>query len=304
MNTTTRNPQHSHSAQTDKPSWLFGLRFRKLLHQVLVYLLLITVAAIVILPMSWIIVSSFTTAETVWSNVLPFSWRAFFPEVFSIAGYQEIFQKGYGQAILNTLFIGVITVVVSILICAAAGFAFARFQFRGKEILFGLVVLSFMIPGDVTIIPSYVLVNWLGWINTWYALIVPMVANGIVIFLFRQFFSEIPQELLDAARVDGASWLRVLASIVLPLSKPIVISAAVLVFLGQWNSFFWPMLMAPAPEYRVVQVAISIFSVEQELQLWDQMFAGATLAALVPILLIFPFQRYYVSGLMTSGLKE
>jgi len=184
-----------------------------------------------------------------------------------------------------------------------SGFAFARLKFRAKNFLFALVIFSFMIPGDLTIIPSFVLVRDLGWLSTWQGLIVPGLANGIIIFLFRQFFAEIPQDLIDAPRVDGATWLQVFTRIILPISKPALISAGVILFLGQWNNFFWPLLVAPDPELRVVQVAVSIIGIEQQVSLWEQMFASSTLAMLVPVLLILPFQRYYVGGILGSGLK-
>jgi len=249
------------------------------------------------------VASSFTTRETVWKNVLPFSWRALWPETFTLAGYRAVFENGFGRVILNTVFVGATTVVLTIVVCALSGFAFARFSFRGKGLLWAFILVSLMVPWEATVIPAYSLVNSLGWINSWQALIVPAIANGTVIFLFRQFFSEIPQDLLDAARVDGASWMRVLGNIVLPLSMPVVITSAILVFLAQWNSFFWPMLVAPAGEYRVIQVAVSILGVQQELRYWDQMFASATIAALVPLLLVLPLQRFYVSSIMGSGIK-
>ena len=183
-----------------------------------------------------------------------------------------------------------------------AGFAFARFNFRGRNLLFTLVLLTFMIPAPLTTIPLYILVSRLGWINTWQALILPGLANSLVIFVFRQFFAEIPQDFLDAARVDGASWFRVLTSIILPMSKPVLITASLLLFLGQWNNFFWPLLVAPDPKFRVVQVAVS-YAYEEHTTRWDLLLAGSMFAALIPILLVLPFQRYYVSGLV-GGLKE
>ncbi len=278
-------------------------RLRKAGRYALLYLLLIALAIAVILPIAWIIASSFTTRETVWQNVLPFSWRAFFPADFTLEAYQAIFEKDFGRALLNTFFLGAVTVILGIAIGALSGFAFARLQFRGKNFLFALVVFSFMIPADLTVIPSFVLVRDLGWLNTWHGLIVPGLANGIIIFLFRQFFAEIPQDLIDAPRVDGATWLQVFLNIVLPVSKPALISAGVILFLGQWNNFFWPLLVAPSPELRVVQVAVSIIGVEQQVSLWEQMFASSTLAMLVPVLLILPFQKYYVGGILGSGLK-
>ena len=278
-------------------------RLRKLRRHILLYALLIAIAIAVILPIWWIVASSFTTRETVWKNVLPFSWRAFLPADFSLEGYRAIFEKDFGRALLNTFFLGAVTVILGIAVGAMSGFAFARLKFRAKNFFFGLVVFSFMIPGDLTIIPSFVLVRDMGWLNTWQGLIVPGLANGIIIFLFRQFFAEIPQDLIDAPRVDGATWLQVFLRIILPISKPALISAGVILFLGQWNNFFWPLLVAPDPELRVVQVAVSIIGIEQHVSLWEQMFASSTLAMLVPVLLILPFQQYYVGGILGSGLK-
>ena len=255
------------------------------------------------MPISWIVASSFTTRETVWKNVLPFSWRAFFPADFTLEGYHAVFEKDFGRALLNTFFLGAVTVILGIAVGAMSGFAFARLKFRAKNFLFALVIFSFMIPADLTVIPSFVLVRDLGWLNTWQGLIVPGLANGIIIFLFRQFFAEIPQDLIDAPRVDGATWLQVFTRIILPISKPALISAGVILFLGQWNNFFWPLLVAPNPDLRVVQVAVSIIGIEQQVNLWEQMFASSTLAMLVPVLLILPFQRYYVGGILGSGLK-
>ena len=195
-------------------------RLRKARRYILLYALLIGLAIAVILPISWILASSFTTRETVWKNALPFTWRAFFPEEFTLDGYRAIFEKDFGTALVNTFFLGAVTVVLGIAVGAMSGFAFARLKFRWKNFLFALVVFSFMIPGDLTIIPSFVLVRELGWLNTWQGLIVPGLANGIVIFLFRQFFAEIPQDLIDAPRVDGATWLQVFIRIILPVSKP------------------------------------------------------------------------------------
>ena len=279
------------------------MRLRKARRYILLYALLFAIAIAIILPISWIVASSFTTRETVWKNVLPFSWRAFFPADFTLDGYHAVFEKDFGRALLNTFFLGAVTVILGIAVGAMSGFAFARLKFRAKNFLFALVIFSFMIPADLTVIPSFVLVRDLGWLNTWQGLIVPGLANGIIIFLFRQFFAEIPQDLIDAPRVDGATWLQVFTRIILPISKPALISAGVILFLGQWNNFFWPLLVAPNPDLRVVQVAVSIIGIEQQVNLWEQIFASSTLAMLVPVLLILPFQRYYVGGILGSGLK-
>lgn len=268
-----------------------------------VYLALVMLAIVVLLPLEWIIASSFTDRETVFKNVLPFSLKALYPENPTLNAYRAIFDDGFGRAIANTLGVALTTVVGCLFVSTTAGFAFARFSFRFKGLLWVLVLLSLMVPYEATVIPAYTMINELGWTNSWQALIVPALANGTVIFLFRQFFAEIPQDLLDAARIDGANWFKVMTGIVLPLSLPVIVTSSVLVFLAQWNSFFWPMLVTPDPNYRMVQVAVSIIGVRQQLTFWDMLFAASTIAAVVPLLLVLPLQRFYISSIMGSGVK-
>lgn len=269
-----------------------------------IYALLLGVAVLVILPMLWAIAASFTPNQRVFEYAYPFSCRAFLPVEFTLEAYQTLFARGFGQSLLNTLILGVVVVVVGGLFNALAGFAFARFDFPGKRFLFVFVVLvTFLVPVDLTAIPRFILVNDLGWVNTWQGLIVPGLASSMVIFLFRQFFEEIPQDLIDAARVDGATWALLFWRIILPLSKPVLITAALLLFLSQWDAFFWPLLVAPRPELRVVQVDVAA-AVGQYQTLWNQLLAGANLAALVPILLLLPFQRYYIQAITSSGIRE
>lgn len=268
-----------------------------------IYALLVILGIIVILPLEWIIASSFNSREAVFRNVLPFSLKALWPSEPTLQAYRNIFDGGFGRAIVNTLGVAITTVIGCLVVGTTAGFAFARFNFRFKGLLWSMILLSLMVPSEATVIPAYTMINDLGWTNSWQAIIVPALANGTVIFLFRQFFSEIPQDFLDAARIDGATWYRVMVSIVLPLSIPVIITSAVLVFLSQWNAFFWPMLVAPNPDYRMVQVAVSIIGVNQQSTMWDLIFASSTIAAVVPLLLVLPLQRYYVSSIMGSGVK-
>ena len=141
-----------------------------------------------------------------------------------------------------------------------------------------------------------------GWINTWQGLYIPGLANGLVIFLFMQFFMEIPQSMLDAARVDGAKWPRILTKIVLPLSWPASIGAGLVLFLATWNNYFWPLVVATKPQFRVIQVAISLAMQEQQ-TFWNELFAGSILAAIIPVLLILPLQKYYIESIASSGIK-
>lgn len=276
----------------------------KLRYYIVVYTLLILVTILFVLPLLWALAASFTPNDKVFEYAYPFTWRALLPVDFTFEAYTSLFERGFGRSILNTFVLGASGVFIGGALSAMAGFAFARFDFPGKNILFVFVVLlTFMVPIDLIAIPRFILVNDLGWNNTWAGLIIPNLANSLTIFLFRQFFAEIPQELIDAARVDGASWGRVFFSIILPISKPVLISAGLLLFLLQWDQFFWPLLVAPDPALRVVQVDIS-FAVEQYQTLWNQLMAGSILAAIIPILLVLPFQRYYVQALTGTGLTS
>ncbi len=277
---------------------------RARLEQILMYGLLTLVAAIMIVPLLWAIAASFSPNDDVFRYAYPFSWRAFLPVNFTLEAYQNLFARGFGRSLINTFILGTTVVFLGGVTNAMAGFAFARFQFRGKRFLFIFTILvTFLIPVDLTAIPRFILVNNLGWLNTWQGLVIPGLASSLVIFLFRQFFEELPQDLIDAARVDGASWQQLFMQVVLPLSTPVMITAALLLFLSQWDAFFWPLLIAPRPELRVVQVEISN-AVGQFQTLWNELLAGSMLAAIVPILLLLPFQRYYVQAITSSGLKE
>jgi multiple sugar transport system permease protein/putative chitobiose transport system permease protein len=275
----------------------------ELLHKLLSYALLVSVLVIVVVPLMWAVAASFTPNEQVFKYVFPFSWRALFPSDPTMEAYVNLFeQRDFGRAIVNTLALSFGSVLIGLLISAMAGFAFAKFEFRGKNLLFVIVLITFMIPVEVIIIPLYILMRDWGWINTWHGLFIPGIANGLVIFMFRQFFADIPQEILDAARVDGASWPRILFQLIIPISLPAIISGALILFLGSWNSFFWPLVVAPAPEFRVVQVAVSL-AVQSRQTIWNELMAGAILAAIVPVLLVFPFQRYYVRSIASTGIK-
>ncbi len=280
-----------------------GKPLRAILQPAIVYCLLIIGVLIVVIPLMWALAASFTPNHKVFEYAYPFSWRALLPVDFTMEAYDNLFARGFGRAISNTFFLAIATVIIGGTVNALAGFAFGRFEFRGKNLLFLLIVmLTFLVPIDLTAIPRYILVNSFGWINTWQGLLVPGLANSLVIFLFRQFFAEIPQELIDAARVDGATWLRVLGSIVLPISKPVLVAAGLLMFISQWNSFFWPLLVAPRQELRVIQVEISL-AVGQYGTIWNELLAGSMIAAIVPILLVIPFQRYYVEAITGTGLE-
>lgn len=278
-------------------------RASRLLLRALAYLILTVLSALTLLPLVWCVASSFTPLDEILKYAVPFSWHALVPTDFTWQAYQDLLAGSFFGALLNTLFVCAVTVVAGIAVNSLAGFAFAVFEFPGKRILFILVLITFMVPFEVMALPLYVIVNLLHMDNSYQALILPALANGIVIFLFRQFFYDIPRELLEAARVDGLSWFGIYGRIVVPLSAPVMVSASLVLFLSQWQAFFWPLLVANSPRYQMVQVALSNFQGEH-ITLWNDVFAGSTIATVVPLTLLLVLQRYYVRTIARTGLID
>jgi len=256
----------------------------------------------IFVPLLWAIASSFRPLEEIYRYVSPFSILAFLPANPTLEAYVQIFAKGYGHALFNSIYISSMTILLGIYINSMAGFVFAKFTFPFKNIVFIVVLLASMIPFEAIAIPLYSLAQSLNWLDTYTVLIVPALANGMVIFLFRQFFAEIPTELIEAALIDGAPWWRIYAGIFLPLSTPAIISASLIMFLYQWNSFLWPLVAAPSQKYHVIQVAMANLEIEYQ-SLWNEQFAAAFIAAVIPVAIILSFQRYYIRGIAGTGLK-
>jgi len=269
----------------------------------LAYAALIALSALTLLPLLWAIASSFAPLDDILKYAAPFSWRAFVPTTVTLQAYQDLLASSFGRALLNTIVVCAVTIVAGVAVNSLAGFAFAVFEFPGKRILFILVLVTFLVPFEVLALPLYVIVNTLHLDNSYQALILPVLANGIVVFLFRQFFADTPRELLDAARVDGLTWFGVYGRIVVPLSMPVMVSAGLVLFLSQWQSFFWPLLVTNSPQYQMVQVALSTFQGEHVTR-WNDIFAGTVVSTIVPMALLLFLQPYYVRTIARTGLVD
>jgi multiple sugar transport system permease protein len=268
------------------------------------YLLHLVLALIVLLPLAFALVSSFRPLDEIFKYISPVTWQTFWPTHFTWEAYVSLFtERGFGRIFFNTFYVSFVNVLAGLLIGSMAAFAFVYFQFRGKHALFVLVLLTFMIPFEVISIPLYSLVNQLGWVDSYAGIIVPGIANGLVVFLYRQFFLDLPHALVESARMDGASWIRIYANIVMPLCKPVTVSASLLIFIQQWESFLWPLIVTRSKEYKVIQVALSDFITEYATY-WNEMFAGVIVSVVIPVLVLLPLQRYYVHGLANTGAKE
>ena len=266
------------------------------------YGLLSILAFIVVCPLAWLALASLRPQSEIFQPVSEFGWNTFIPSRLTFDNYRALLASDFPLAVKNSTFVALMTVFFGVLVNALAGFAFAAFDFRGKNLLFLLVIASFMMPFEAIVLPLYVMIRAFGWANSYQALIVPEIANGMVIFLFRQFFASIPRDFYEAARVDGASWLYIFTRIAMPLSWPTIATSGLMLFLSQWDSFFWPVVAASNPEYAVVQVAIAR-NINFEQSDWGGLFASTNLAILlgtIPFLLI---QRFYVRTLISGGIK-
>ena len=277
---------------------------RNLILDSLKYIALSLTAFVILMPVMWFITSSFKTNAEVFSNINPFSLSKMFLGKYSFENYKTIFQEyHFLKTIINTLLVCALTIGFGITICSMAGYALAKMNFKGKKIIFLLVLFSIMVPFDAIAIPLYSIITKMKWVDTYQALIVPSLANGMVIFMFKQFFRDINDSLLEAAKIDGGSELMIFGKIILPLSKPAMISGGLIMFTAQWNAFMWPLLCARSENLKMLQVALTDFQLENG-TMWAELFAGITLSMLIPCAILIPFQKYYIRGMATSGMKE
>lgn len=201
-----------------------------------------------------------------------------------------------------TMLMAVLTTAGQLLTSILTAYAFARLRFFLNHIIFTIFLATMMVPQPVLLIPDFILLAKLGWLNTFYALIVPWLVNVFGIFLLRQFFLSIPQDLLDAARIDGCGHIRILIRIMVPLSKPILMTLALFTFIGTWNSFMWPLIVTNSPDMRTIQVGLASLQSESGIQ-WTLMMAASTFS-LVPLIILFFFvQRHLIESFARSGLK-
>jgi len=257
------------------------------------YAALIAIAVTLLAPIYWLLMSSFRPAGDIFRFAGQFSIDTLVPTTLTLENYRAIWDGPFPRAVFNSLFVSLVTVALGLLVNSLAGFAFAVFEFPFKRTLFVAVLLSFMMPFESIVIPLYVLMGWLGWVNTYAALIMPDVASGLIVFLFRQFFAAVPKEIYEAARIDGASWWQIYRRMTMPLSGPTIATASLMMFIHQWDAFFWPLVAASTQDLIVVQVAIAR-NMTLEQSNWGSLFASASSAVLVALVPFLALQRYYI----------
>ncbi len=204
--------------------------------------------------------------------------------------------------LFNTALLSVIRAFTMLVFCSMAAYALARLRFPGKGLIFNFMLLSMMIPGAVTLIPTYVIISKMGWVNMAYALIFPSIVNAFGIFMLTQFLKAIPHELEEAAFIDGASYFQIYKDVILPLARPALLTLFILQFQGMWNDFLAPLLYLNTPDMFVLNVALSTFQQQYKAQ-WNLTLVGAMINAVVPLAMFFFFSRYYIEGVSYAGVK-
>ena len=269
----------------------------------LAYVVLIVMVFVSLFPVFFCLSASLRTQDDLFSHMFPFKFSSLFPTRVTMANYVDLFAvHQFWRPIMNTMIVTVCCIVLGCLINAIAAFAFTTFEFKGKKILYALVLVSFMVPFESIAIPLYDVAIKLKLVDNYQGMILPAIADGLAAFLFIQFFRDIPSGLVEAARVDGASWMHIFFRIIVPISVPVFVTAGLMIFMNQWNSYMWPLLVARSKEVRTIQIAIAQFSGEHRIQ-WTLIFAASLISAVIPMSLFLPFQKYFVEGITAGSVK-
>ncbi|MBN1302044.1 MAG: carbohydrate ABC transporter permease [Melioribacteraceae bacterium] len=276
-----------------------GYRSIKLLKSSLRHVIIYIMAVITFAPFLWMILTSVKDMSDIYQYP-----PQFLPSEVHLDNYSKVFEAApFDRYYLNSILVAVTVTLGQIITCSMAAFAFARLQFRGRDTIFYLFLATMMIPFNVTMIPGFLVLHWLGWIDTYSALIVPGLASAFGTFLLRQFFITIPKELEEAAYIDGATKLQVLWKVLMPLAKPALATLAVFTFMGVFNDFIWALIVTNSDEMRTVQLGLAVFR-DRYLTQWDLLMAGSV-ASVLPILIVFfAAQKYFIKGITLSGIKD
>lgn len=266
---------------------------------VFAYLILGLGLVAVMSPFIWMALSSVKGEAEI--RRVPTTW---WPEAPTLDNFRELFARlDFPQFFTNSAVVAIAVTLGNLVFCSMLGYALAKFEFAGKKMLFRIVLGTLMIPGMVTLVPLFVLVANMGLVNTYWGLILPFLAAPFGVFLMRQFFFAIPDELIDAARIDGASETRIFLQVVLPLSKPALATLGIITFLGSWNNFLWPLVVATTEDKYTLPVALALYSTGQNQTDYGLLLAGAVVVV-VPVLVVFLIlQRHIVQGVAMTGIK-
>lgn len=266
------------------------------------YLILLLVTGMMVVPFMWMVTTSLKAPGTEFSYP-----PQILPTQFDFSNYQRLFENlPFGQYFLNTLIITLVTVVGQIIICALAAYGFARLNFIGRDSIFVLYLTTMMIPFQITLIPLFLIITGLGWVNTYQGLIIPGISSAFGIFLLRQSFLNIPRDYHDAARIDGANEWTIFTRVFLPLTGPALATLAVFAFMGTWTDLLWPLLIARSEQMRTLELGLAYFNARPNAFLqpnWPLLMAGSVVVMLPVLLVYIVAQRYFIQGIALSGVK-
>ncbi|AKS37774.1 ABC transporter permease [Anoxybacillus gonensis] len=265
----------------------------------LLYTILVLYAIVTMIPFLWALSSSFKTLEEIVSGSI-----RFIPEHFTLDNYKQIFieQELFPRWFMNSVIIAVTVTVLNLIFNSMAGYALARLHFRGKQTIFMIILAVLMIPAQVTMIPNYLILKQLGWLNSYQGMIVPAMINATFIFMMRQFFINFPKELEEAAALDGLSRIGTFFRIVLPLARPALAAQAIFVFMGSWNDFMRPLIILSDPNLFTLPLGLNSFK-GQYISYWNYIMA-ASMVFTMPVLVIYAFfNRYFIKGISFTGGK-
>ena len=273
-------------------------RTRSLPLRLAAYMLLTIAALFMVVPFVWMLSTSLKADQYVLT--MP---PQFLPNPVTFASYTRLAELyPIGRMIFNSFFAAIVTLLGQLVTCSMAAYAFARMRFRGSNALFLLYLATLMVPQQVTITPLFILVRYLGWINSYPGLILPGIFSAFGTFLLRQFFLSLPRELEEAAFLDGASHWTVFTQVIVPLAGPALATLAVFAFMASWNAFLWPLFVVNNPELMTLPVGLATLH-GRYLTQWNLVMAGSVIAV-VPMLIVYLFaQRYFVQGVVLSGIK-
>lgn len=278
-----------------------SLKRSKFLGKLLFYLGNIVIGLIFVSPLIWMISASLKPEAKIFANMNSLS--TFLPTDATLDNYREVFSRlDLGQVFGNTLLYIALILIFDLLLNSLCGYALAKFDFKGKNLITNLVVALMVLPMEAIMLPLYIEVSQLGWVNTTTALVVPFIAKCFSIYMFRQFFLEIPDELLEAASIDGCGPIRTFFRVVMPLSKTVYATVFILDFVAHWNDFMWPFLVMTGTENRTIQLAVQSFFGTQPVH-YSAIMASLVVSA-IPMIVMFVFmQKYYVEGIASTGIK-
>jgi multiple sugar transport system permease protein len=269
------------------------------LQKIFLYLLLLLGGVTTLAPFIWMISASFM--EDGHASVYP---PRFLPDHFSLNQYLNLFSRlNVGKYFFNSLFLAITITFISLFFNSMAGYAFAKYRFKGKYLLFNILLSSMIIPAQVTMLPLFLMLKTMGLINTYLSIIIPGLANIFGIFLIRQYALSIPDSLIEAARMDGATDFQIYRKVILPLCLPILTTLAIFTFMTIWNDFLWPLIALTDDSMYTLPVALANL-MQEHVRDPELMMAGSVIT-IIPVIVVFlALQKYYISGIMLGGVKE